>query len=85
MSENSGKDPYPPGIDVPEWAKAIPNGTVFAYNIDSGKTSSGMGVRWKITVATGPEARRWDTRQAEAIKELLEWTTQHYQPPPQTG
>ena len=46
------------------------------------KTASGLsGVRWKITVATGTEAKRWDQRQAEAIKELLEWATQHYQPP----
>jgi hypothetical protein len=81
MSENTGKDSQPPGIDIPEWVKTIPNGTVFAYNIDSSETVSGLGVRWKITVATGPEAARWDTRQTQAIKELLEWASRHYQPP----
>jgi hypothetical protein len=82
MSESEEKDHNPPEIGVPEWAKTIPNGTIFAYNIDSSKTASGLlGVRWKITVTTGTEAKRWDTRQAEAIKELLEWATQHYQPP----
>ena len=57
---------------------AIPNGTIFAYNLDDSKTPGGLKVRWKIRVATGPEAARWDARQADAIKELLQWASQRH-------
>ena len=60
---------------------AIPNGTIYSYNLDDTKTPGGLKVRWKIRVATGPEAARWDARQADAIKELLTWATQHQQHP----
>jgi hypothetical protein len=55
----------------------IPNGTIFAYNLDDRKTPGGLKVRWKIRVATGAEGARWDARQAEAIKELLTWAQRH--------
>jgi hypothetical protein len=61
-----------------EWLNAIPNGTIFAYNLDDRKTPGGLKVRWKIRVATGAEAARWDARQAEAIKELLQWASQRH-------
>ena len=51
----------------------IPNGTVFAYNEDDSKTPGGLKVRWKIRVVTGPDAARLDSRQAEALRELLLW------------
>ena len=54
----------------------IPNGTIYSYNLDDSKTPGGLKVRWKIRVATGPEAGRWDARQADAIKELLTWASQ---------
>jgi len=59
---------------------AIPNGTIFSYNLDDRKTPGGLKVRWKIRVVTGPEAARLDARQAEAIRELLTWARRH---PPQ--
>jgi hypothetical protein len=62
-------------IDV-EMLRAIPNGTIYSYNLDDGKTPGGLKVRWKVRVATGSEADRWDARQAEAIKELLTWASQ---------
>ena len=61
----------------PEMLNAIPNGTIFSYNLDEGKTPGGLKVRWKIRVATGAEGARWDARQAEAIKELLQWAQRH--------
>jgi hypothetical protein len=61
-----------------EWLNTIPNGTIFAYNLDDRKTPGGLKVRWKIRVATGSEAARWDARQAEAIKELLQWASQRH-------
>jgi hypothetical protein len=60
-----------------ELLKTIPNGTIFAYNLDDRETPGGLKVRWKIRVATGPEGTRWDTRQAEAIKELPQWASRH--------
>ena len=66
----------------PELPVTIPNGTIFAYNLDEGKTPGGMKVRWKIRVANGPEAARWDARQAEAIREALTWLRKH---PARTG
>jgi hypothetical protein len=64
----------------PELLKTIPNGTIFSYNMDENKTPGGMKVRWKIRVATGPEAARVDARQAEAIKEALIWVHRHMPP-----
>jgi hypothetical protein len=60
-----------------EMLDAIPNGTIFSYNMDKGKDSDGWKVRWKIRVAAGPEATRWDARQAEAIREALLWLRSH--------
>jgi hypothetical protein len=57
--------------------ESIPNGTVFAYNLDEKKTPGGLKVRWKIRVVTGPDATRTEARQAEAIRELLQWARQH--------
>jgi hypothetical protein len=60
-----------------EMLRSIPNGTIYSYNLDDSKTPGGLKVRWKIRVATGTEAERWDARQAAAIKELLTWASQH--------
>jgi len=56
---------------------AIPNGTIFSYNLDDRETPGGLKVRWKIRVAAGPEAARLDARQADAIRELLSWARRH--------
>jgi hypothetical protein len=56
--------------------EAILNGTIYAYNLDYKKTPGGLKVRWKIRVVTGPDAARTEARQAEAIRELLQWARQ---------
>jgi hypothetical protein len=56
-----------------ELVSAIPSGTIYSYNLDDSKTPGGMKVRWKVRVVSGKEAQRWDARQAEAIRELLQW------------
>jgi hypothetical protein len=43
------------------------------------ESTGGLKVKWKIRVATGPEAARPDARQAAAIRELLIWATQQQQ------
>jgi hypothetical protein len=75
QQEHIGK--YPP-----ELLAAIPNGTIFAYNLDEKNNAGGMRVRWKIRVANGPEAARWEARQAEAIREALTWLRKHPQARP---
>ena len=59
--------------------EAIPDGTIYAYNLDYKKTPGGLKVRWKIRVVTGPDAARLEARQAEAIRELLQWARQQPQ------
>ena len=66
----------------PELLAAIPNGTIFAYNLDEKNNAGGMKVRWKIRVANGPEAARAEARQAEAIREALTWLRKHPQARP---
>ena len=71
------KPPEPSEETAYDSLKTIPNGTIYAYNLDDSKTPGGIKVRWKIRVAAGPEAARWDARQAEAIRELLQWAHRH--------
>jgi hypothetical protein len=61
-----------------DWLNSIPNGTIYSYNMDDNKTPGGLKVRWKIRAATGAEGARWDARQAQAIKELLQWAQRHH-------
>ena len=56
---------------------AIPGGTIYSYNVDDSKTPGGIKVRWKVRVVTGPQAARYDARQAEAIREALTWAVRH--------
>ena len=55
----------------------IPDSTIYSYNMDDSKTPGGIKVRWKVRVVTGPQAARYDARQAEAIREALTWVMRH--------
>jgi hypothetical protein len=72
-----------PGIEEQQGnsLEAILNGTIYAYNLDYKKTPDGLKVRWKTRVVTGPDAARLEARQAEAIRELLQWARQQQSPP----
>jgi len=37
----------------------------------------GLKVKWTVRVVDGPEAAQVDARQAEAIREALEWIRKH--------
>jgi hypothetical protein len=54
----------------------IPDGAIYTYNMDEGKTPGGLKVRWKVRVITGPAAAAYDARQNAAIRELLSWACQ---------
>ena len=50
---------------------------VISYNMDEDQRPDGLKVRFKVTIVTGKHAAALDARQAEAIRELLQWTRQH--------
>jgi hypothetical protein len=59
---------------------SIPESGILAYNVREGERPDGLKVRFKITIATGAEARELDARQAEAIRRLLQWAQQNQHP-----
>jgi hypothetical protein len=79
ITETQAEQQEPTRKYPPELLAAIPNGTIFAYNLDQENTPGGMKVRWKIRVANGPEAARAEARQADAIREALVWLRRHPQ------
>ena len=54
-------------------------GRVISYNLSEGERPGGIKVRYKIRIATGRRGREIDARQAEIIREVLEWSRQHRQ------
>jgi hypothetical protein len=50
---------------------------VISYNLGEEERPGGMKVRYKIRIVTGPRAREIDARQAQVIREVLEWSRQH--------
>jgi hypothetical protein len=69
-SENGSKDPT-------DYRRNGDGRAIYAYNVDEGKRIGGMKVRVKLRVLTGEPAARADGRQAEAIRELLQWARHH--------
>jgi hypothetical protein len=57
----------------------IPGPVIIAYNLRREERPGGMKARYKIKIATGRKARELDERQAEVIRELLQWARQHRQ------
>jgi len=39
-----------------------------------------MKVRYKIQIVSGPRAKAIDARQAQVIREVLEWSLKHRKP-----
>jgi len=77
----AGEQPAP-GIQHPEIRAGnspenIPNSRVIAYNLRREERPGGLKVRYKVKVKTGRKARELDARQAEVIRELLQWARQH--------
>jgi hypothetical protein len=50
----------------------IPESAIYSYNLVDSKTPGGIKARWKVRVVSGPAAARYDARQNEAIRELLQ-------------
>ena len=66
-SEKQPGNPEPP----------IPESGIVAYNLREGERPGGLKVRYKVRIETGRKARELDERQAEIIRELLEWARQY--------
>jgi hypothetical protein len=50
---------------------------IISYNVNEDERPGGMKVRFKIRVEKGRKAAALNAQQAEAIKELLQWASQH--------
>jgi hypothetical protein len=58
----------------------IDSGRVISYNLSEGERPGGMKVRYKIQIVSGPRAKEIGARQAQVIREVLEWSHQYRQP-----
>jgi hypothetical protein len=59
----------------------IDSGRVISYNLSEAERPGGMKVRYKIQIVSGPRAKEIDARQAQVIREVLEWSRQHRKQP----
>src|ERR1700722_7518943 len=53
---------------------------IFSYYRDDNPETEGLKIKWTIRVADGEQAARLDARQSRALRELLQWALDHYQP-----
>ena len=54
---------------------------IISYNLNEDERPGGLKVRFKIRVETGKKAAALNAQQAEALRELLQWASQHQTPP----
>jgi hypothetical protein len=84
MEPESGS---PPG-DQEEQAGNLPaditRGAIYSYYRDGMENTGGLKIKWSVRVVTGPDAAKVDARQAEAIREILQWAQRHHRIPPAT-
>ena len=73
IGSEQGKQPDNPD-GIIDW------GRVISYNLIEGERPGEMKVRYKIQIVSGPRAKAIDARQAQVIREVLEWSRQHRQP-----
>ena len=55
---------------------------IISYDLNEDQRPGGLKVRFKISIETGKKAAALNAQQAEAIRELLQWASQHQTPPP---
>jgi hypothetical protein len=54
---------------------------IISYNLNEDERPGGLKVRFKVSIETGKKAAALNAAQAEAIRELLQWASQHPTPP----
>jgi hypothetical protein len=62
----------------------ITRGAIYSYYRDGIENAGGLKVKWSVRVVTGPDAAQVDARQAEVIREILQWAQRHNRLPPAT-
>ena len=50
---------------------------IISYNLTEQQRPGGLKVRFKVRIETGKKAAAIDAAQAEAIRELLQWSREH--------
>jgi hypothetical protein len=60
----------------------ISRGAIYSYYRDGMENVGGLKIKCAVRVVDGPDAAQVDARQAEAIKEILQWAHQHHRLPP---
>ncbi len=76
-SEQAGEGPEKTEEQAGHSPQAIKGPSIISYNLKREERPGGMKVRYKVKIETGRKARELDERQAEIIKELLQWARQH--------
>jgi len=66
-----------PEIQPGNTPETITRPPVIAYNLRREERPDRLKVRYKVKVRTGRKARELDARQAEVIRELLQWARHH--------
>jgi hypothetical protein len=56
---------------------ALKGPRIISYNLTEEQRPGGMKVRFKIRIETGKKAAAIDAAQADALRELLEWSREH--------
>ena len=76
-NDRTAQDPEGPVKQAGNSPGTISGPDIVAYNLRKEERPAGMKVRYKVKIETGRKARELDERQAEIIKELLQWARQH--------
>ena len=50
---------------------------IISYNLTEEQRPGGLKVRFKVRIETGKKGAATDAAQAEAIRELLQWSREH--------
>jgi hypothetical protein len=50
---------------------------IISYNLTEKQRPGGLKVRFKVRIETGKKAAAIDAAQADAIRELLQWSREH--------
>ncbi len=70
-----------PEIQGSNSSEDIKGPRIISYNLNEDERPGGLKVRFKIRIETGKKAAALNAQQAEAIRELLQWASQHQTSP----
>jgi hypothetical protein len=78
LADDPGKSPEEHGSNS---SRIVKGPRIISYNLREDERPGGLKVRFKIRIETGKKAAALNAQQAEAIRELLQWASQHPAPP----